>query len=901
MQWKQLRLGLILVVVFGGLWYLYPSLRISDYGKSWPLKGSLTQSELDKIAKDPLSTSVEKAELTALGLTKEEFDSYQDSSFRLGLDLQGGVHVVLEVDKSGLPENEAKDVVERAKQVIDNRVNEFGVTEPIIQREGEDRIIVELPGLKDINRALALINQTAQLEFKLLREEVEFAPLVDRIEALVSVRDTTGADSGSVALTVDAQPTSLRSLGDVNGQEFTVPAVNLMRVEEILARPDVKAIIPSGTELRAGVDRTLSNGLKVRTYYYMNSAVELTGAVLSDAFPQSGSGASIGSIGIAAVGFKTTDDGARIFAQVTGNNIGKRLAIVLDGRVFSAPNIQGRIPNGSGEITGINSLEEAKDLAIVLRAGALPAPMRIISKQVVGPSLGQDAINSGKLSSIAGLVAVVVFMFFYYRTSGLLANLGLVINLVLLLAVMAAFQATLTLPGIAGIILTMGMAVDSNILIFERIKEELRSGNRTVRQSIDVGYNTALRTIVDSNITTLITAYALYEFGTGPIKGFALTLGFGILISMFTAIFFTRALFDSLTDRWHVEKLSIGTFNLFGNSKFQFMKFAKTAFIITWAIIAAGVVAMIMNGGFKWGVDFQGGSLLEIRFDPPVEVQSIRDALTRVTIDGKTVDLGNSEIKEFGDPGVILIRSASEEHDKSTLGAAVKTILKQRFPDNLKGDELSWLNQEVSVEPKIGTELATDAASAIGWSIIGIMLYIGIRFRHVGGSRFGVGIIVALVHDVFIVLGMLALFGTDIDMGVVAAVLTVVGYSTNDTVVVFDRIREVVGRHRQESFSSIVDRSINETLNRTLTTSVTVLLVIILLLVGSESTNFGFGLALTIGVITGTYSSIFIASPIVVWWQNWINVRREAARIAQKNRPTNPGRPDRNVTKETTG
>lgn len=901
MQWKQLRLILILVVVFGGLWYVYPSLRISDYGKSWPLRGTLPQSERDKIIKDPLSTTAQKAELTSLGLTKEEFDAYQARSFRLGLDLQGGVHIVLEVDKTGLPENEAKDVVDRAKQVIDNRVNEFGVTEPIIQREGEDRIIVELPGLKDINRALALINQTAQLEFKLLRDEVELVPLIDRIETLVSLRDTTRADSGSNAVFGGSQQTSFRALIDPNAQEFTVPAVNFARVEEILARPDVKAIIPPGTEIRAGVDRTLSNGLKARSYYYMNSTVELTGAVLSDAFPQSGSGASLGSIGIAAVGFKTTDDGARIFAQVTGNNIGKRLAIVLDGRVFSAPTIQGRIPNGSGEITGINSLEEAKDLAIVLRAGALPAPMRIISKEVVGPSLGQDAINSGKLSSLAGLVAVLVFMLLFYRTSGLVANFGLIINMMLLLAVMAAFQATLTLPGIAGIILTMGIAVDANILIFERIKEELRAGNRTVRQAIEIGYNTALRTIVDSNVTTLITAFALYQFGTGPIKGFAVSLGFGILISMFTAIFITRSLFDSVTEYWHIEKLSIGKFNLFGNAKFPFMKFAKTAFIITWAIIAAGLVAIVIHGGLKWGVDFQGGSLLEIRFDPPVAVQSIRDTLTRVTIEGATVDLSHSEIKEFGDPGVILIRSASEQWNKQVLGTAVKTILKEKFPDNLKGGEQIWLHKEVSVEPKIGTELAADAASAIGWSIIGIMLYIAVRFRHVGGSRFGVGVIVALVHDVLIVLGLLAIFGTDIDMGVVAAVLTVVGYSTNDTVVVFDRIREVVGRHRQESFSSIVDRSINETLNRTLTTSVTVLLVIILLLLGSESTNWGFGLALTIGVITGTYSSIFIASPIVVWWQDWINRRREAARLTQKTTPDSPGRPNRKVTRETAG
>ncbi|MBM3265398.1 MAG: protein translocase subunit SecF, partial [candidate division Zixibacteria bacterium] len=285
-----------------------------------------------------------------------------------------------------------------------------------------------------------------------------------------------------------------------------------------------------------------------------------------------------------------------------------------------------------------------------------------------------------------------------------------------------------------------------------------------------------------------------------------------------------------------------------------------------------------------------------IAFNPPVPVQSIRNSLGNVNVGGTSISLSQSEIKEFGDPGNILIRSVAPGYDEQVVAAAVKTTLKEKFPESLKGTEDQWRRQEFNVGPKIGTELAYDAAGAIGWSIIGIMLYIAIRFRQVGGSRFGVGAIVALAHDVLIVLAIFSIFGADIDMGVVAALLTVVGYSTNDTVVVFDRIREVVGRNRQENFSSVVDRSINETLNRTLTTSVTVLLVIVLLLIGSESTNWGFGLALTVGVITGTYSSIFIASPIVVWWQNWLNKKREEAQRNRKNgtetarRATRPSR-----------
>jgi SecD/SecF fusion protein len=679
-----------------------------------------------------------------------------------------------------------------------------------------------------------------------------------------------------------AEQNPFLSLIDVSGSEIIVPASNVTRVEEILARPDVKNFIPNGGEIRGGNIRETASGQRIRSYYYMNVIPEMTGATLADAYPQTGSGTDIGSMGVASIGFTTTDDGARTFARVTGNNIGRRMAIILDGRVFSAPNIQGRIPNGRGEITGMNSLEEAKDLSIVLRAGALPAPMEIQYKQVVGPSLGADAISSGKWASIMGLIAVFIFMAIYYRTSGLIANFALVLNLLFLLAVMAAFNATLTLPGIAGIILTMGMSIDANILIFERIKEELRAGKKTIRQAVNSGYDNALRTIVDANITTLITAFALYEFGTGPIRGFAVTLGFGIMISMFTAIVITRTLYDTLIERWHLEGVSIGKADPFGRYTFSFMKFGKTAFIITWSVILIGLITIGVRGGIKWGLDFQGGSLIEVHFDPPVEVQTIRNALGNVTIDGQSVDLSQSEIKTFGEDN-ILVRVASSEFSEEQLGTAVKATLKAQFPESLKGDESNWRRQESSVSPKIGKELMVDAMKAVGASIIGIILYITFRFRQVNGFRFGVGAIVALVHDVLIVLAVFSIIGEELSMPVVAALLTVVGYSTNDTIVVFDRIRESLGRARKEGFSGVVDRSVNDCLNRTMMTSLTVLLVLGFLLAGSTSSNWGFSLALTFGVITGTYSSIFIASPIVVWWQNWVAKKREEIRRTKKS------------------
>lgn len=885
MQWKQVRILLILAVIFTALWYVYPSFRTSDYWLLSPVQSSLSADEITRIDEDLLLDNETKARLKQLNLTKSDWEVLQDQSIRLGLDLQGGVHVVLEVDKSNLPEDEAVDVVERAMQVISNRVNEFGVAEPIIQKSGDNRIIVELPGLKDINRAMALINQTAQLEFKLLRDESELRTAIERIDALLAaqITDTTQTDtSASLFGSSVAEQNPFLSLIDVSGSEIIVPASNVTRVEEILARPDVQNFIPNGGEIRGGNIRETAGGQRIRSYYYMNVIPEMTGATLADAYPQTGSGNDIGSMGVASIGFTTTDDGARTFARVTGNNIGRRMAIILDGRVFSAPNIQGRIPNGRGEITGMNSLEEAKDLAIVLRAGALPAPMEIQYKQVVGPSLGADAISSGKWASIMGLIAVFIFMAIYYRTSGLIANFALVLNLLFLLAVLAAFNATLTLPGIAGIILTMGMSIDANILIFERIKEELRAGKKTIRQAVNSGYDNALRTIVDANITTLITAFALYEFGTGPIRGFAVTLGFGIIISMFTAIVITRTLYDTLIERWHLEGVSIGKADPFGRYTFSFMKFGKTAFIITWSVILIGLITIGVRGGIKWGLDFQGGSLIEVHFDPPVEVQTIRNALGNVTIDGQSLDLSQSEIKTFGEDN-ILVRVASSEFSEEQLGTAVKATLKAQFPESLKGDESNWRRQESSVSPKIGKELMVDAMKAVGASIIGIILYITLRFRQVNGFRFGVGAIVALVHDILIVLAVFSIIGEELSMPVVAALLTVVGYSTNDTIVVFDRIRESLGRARKEGFSGVVDRSINECLNRTMMTSLTVLLVLGFLLAGSTSSNWGFSLALTFGVITGTYSSIFIASPIVVWWQNWVAKKREEIRRTKKS------------------
>jgi len=488
-------------------------------------------------------------------------------AIKLGLDLRGGMRVVMEVDKSKLNPAEAKDAVDRAKEIIRNRVDQFGVSEPLIQKQGQDRIVIELPGITDVRRAQELIGRTAQLEFKLLEPRENVQRILDRIDLVLEARDTTRREpvpeeedifdifSDTIARADTAQLVDVP--GDITAElapppigerPFTTllePVGNWFRVvredaawiRRWLEDPDVRTEIPPDVQVAWGSKTGYAGGLAVEYLYFLKSNVELSGKYLTDAQP------SFDQFRKPVVNFTLTRAGGRIFARVTGANIGKSLAIVLDDRVVSAPEIQSRIPD-RGQITlGGSDYEEAADLAIVLRAGALPAPVNIIESNVIGPSLGADSIKKGLTSVMIGISLVLLFMLFYYRLSGAIADLALLMNIIFLMAVMATLHATLTMPGIAGIILTVGISVDANVLILERIREELRTG-KTVRASIDAGYKRALVAIVDAHITTLITALALFMFGTGPIKGFAVTLAWGVGISLFTAYVITKAIFD---------------------------------------------------------------------------------------------------------------------------------------------------------------------------------------------------------------------------------------------------------------------------------------------------------------------------------------------------------------------
>ena len=483
-------------------------------------------------------------------LPAQQLAELRKQAVHLGLDLQGGMHLVLEVDRSRLGPAEAKDAPERAMEIIRNRIDQFGVAEPLVQREGEDRIVIQLPGLTDRQRAIDLIGKTALLELKLVRTPEEVKSVFSKLDAAFAARGigTTGADSALKKSPLTSLFLALESSAFIRRDDEQA-------VEKLLATSGVDSLVPGDSQLLWGQPDQSFQGVTGRSLYVVKREPEMTGGSIASAVAQVGLDQT--NPGAWGVSMKLTPKGQVDFARVTGNNVGRQLAIVLDSTVNSAPNIHERIPSGSASITGNFDVQSAKDLAIVLRAGALPAPVHIIEERSVGPSLGSDSIREGLTAGVIGTTMVVVFMAVYYSLSGLIAIAAMVLNIFYLFACMAGLGATLTLPGIAGIVLTIGISVDANVLIFERIREELRN-QKSVRQAVQLGYDRAFRTILDAHVTTLISAAFLFQFGTGPIKGFAVTLSIGLIANMFTAVLFTRMIFDyMLSRRGKVERISI--------------------------------------------------------------------------------------------------------------------------------------------------------------------------------------------------------------------------------------------------------------------------------------------------------------------------------------------------------
>jgi len=691
----------------------------------------------------------------------------KEGKINLGLDLQGGMHIVLKVDTAKIPQEQRSDATERALEIIRNRIDQFGVLEPTIQREAKDRIIIQLPGVTDRDRALELIGRTAHLEFKLVSDDVE---------ALKKALD---------------------------GEEVEGYELKPLGKDSLLVQKDTS----------------------------------LTGDMLVDATVEF----SQRTFGEPYVSLTFNNEAASIFSAVTGENINKRLAIVLDGNVQSAPVIRERIPSGRAQITGRFSVDQANDLAIILRAGALPAPVEILEERTIGPTLGRDSVERGLKAIMIGGICILCFMAIYYLMAGLIADFALFLNMVIITGVLSYFGATLTLPGIAGLLLTIGMAVDANVLIFERIREEFKLG-KAIRSAIKSGYSKAFLTILDSNITTLITALILFQFGTGPIRGFATTLSVGILSSMFMALVVTRLILDLLTTQGNLKKITM--FQLVKQPKINFIGARRIAYVFSLIIIVSGIVSFAMRGGENFGIDFTGGALQQFKFKQPVNIEDIRGPL-------REIGLTDAVIQQFGGNKEIIIRT-----DKDTSGSIIS-----KFKERFRQGDYELVRVE-KVGPAIGEDLRRKALLAFLYSMIGICIYISFRFE----VRFAVAAIVALLHDVLISVGALSLTGRQLSLPVIAALLTIVGYSINDTIVIFDRIREDRRLMRKADYKTIINTSINQTLSRTVLTSLTTLLVVLALyFLGGEVIN-DFAFVLMVGVLAGTYSSVFVASPILIDW-----------------------------------
>ena len=711
----------------------------------------------------------------ALWKTYPPFDQFddkgnlaQEGKLNLGLDLQGGMYLVLEVDTSELNEDAKKDARARAMEVLRNRLDPQGVKEYPIYPQGTDRIVIQLPGETDRERVLKRIKKVAHLEFRLVSDDV------DKMKAAL--------------------------------EGIAPPGYELLTLEDKPVLLEKKAALTGDTIVDARVD-----------------------------FSQK-------TFGEPYVSLSLDSKGARLFSQITGRNISKRLAIVLDGVIESAPVIRERIPSGRAQISGRFSVEEANDLAIVLRAGALPAPVNVIEERTVGPTLGKDSIAKGIKAIIIGGIIVLSFMLIYYLIAGIVASAALCMNLVLILGVLSYFKATLTLPGIAGLVLTVGMAVDANVLIFERIKEELKSG-KTLHSGIVSGYNRAFLTILDANVTTLITALILFQFGTGPVRGFATTLSIGILASMFTAIIVTRVVFDILTKNKVISKLRM--LHLIKQTKIDFIGKRRIAYLFSIAIIIIGLLVFAKRGEKNFGIDFTGGTVQQFKFRDPVSMENIRSSLVGV-------GLTDASVQRFGGNKEVIIRTFADTSEEVT----------REFRKDFSGNTFKVTRVE-KVGPAIGKDLREKALFAFIYAMVGICIYISLRFHF----KFAIVAIIALLHDVFISVAALAMTNREISIPVIAALLTVVGYSINDTIVIFDRIRENLKIMRKSSFKDILNLSINQTLSRTILTSMTTLFVVLsLFLFGGEVIR-DFSFVLLVGVIVGTYSSIFVASAILADWR----------------------------------
>ncbi len=838
-------------------------------------------------------------------------DIFANASNRERISLSSSDSEVL-----GVIRTEVESAIDRSFQIIRTRVDRFGTSQPNIQRlQGTGRIQVELPGADNPARVRKLLQGTAKLEFLEVVEVNEVAQTLEAINtrlvnekraqvantpaATQAAADTAAAteagEEGELAnalaqddTTADGDLASqLGGEGAADSLDLQVsPLFSLLKaqggliysvrdtaqINRILQREDVQNMLPANLSFVWSVKPFVPEGsdeglLELHAVQRERGGrAPLGGEVVTDARQD------FDERGTPAVSMSMNAEGARAWKRLTANNIGERIAIVLDNYVYSAPMVQGEIGGGTSSITGNFSLEEAKDLSNILKAGALPAPANIVEEAIVGPTLGEQARNQGIISMVAGLGIVVLFVVAYYASGGMVANIAMLFNIFFIFGILAQLNAALTLPGIAGIVLTIGMSIDANVLIFERIREELRLGSG-ISQAIRAGYNKAYSSIIDANVTTILVAIILYVFGQGPVKGFAIVLIIGIICSLFSAVLITRVIIDWMAKKGDQSKISFSTGfsrNLFANTNIDFMGRRKLAYAVSGVVIAVGIVVMFLGGGLNMGVDFTGGRSYVVTFTEPVSPTQLKIAL------GDAFENAGTEVKTYGANNVLkvttsyLINNEGQEVDdqvKDVLVSGIQEFTGDSFVENsrsLSGDQFT-----ISSSSKVGATIADDIVDS-SWesalfALAAIFLYILIRFSK---WQYSVGAIVALAHDVLITLSAFAIAGAlgmtyEVDQVFVAAILTIIGYSINDTVVVFDRVREEVGLHSRGSILNIFNGAINNTLNRTMITSLTTFFVLLVLFLFGGEVLKGFSFALLVGIVVGTYSSIFIATPIV--------------------------------------
>ena len=823
-------------------------------------------------------------------------------------------------------DEEVEGAIDRSFNILRTRIDRFGTSQPNIQRlQGTGRIQVELPGVDNPERVRKLLQGVAKLEFLEVYTVQDISPSLEQINGLLvseqQEQDGTNADLEGLeeSLSADdmqddlavlsetevgtaedldtvpdgdleaqlagADSTALDSLGNNQlsplysllksppqyGLVYSVDDTS--RINRILARPDVQSLLPSDLDFVWEVSPRQQGDLELLQLYAVKRGrggkAPLTGEVITQARQDYDQNSQ------PAISMQMNAEGARLWRRLTAGNVNRQVAIVLDRRVYSAPVVNEEIPSGNSSISGNFTIDEARDLANILEAGALPAPTRIVEEAIVGPTLGKEARQQGLNSILAGLGLVVIFMILYYAKGGLVANVALIFNIFFVLGILAqpTINAALTLPGIAGIVLTIGMAIDANVLIFERIREELRSGSK-LRTAIDAGYSKAYSSIIDSNATTFLTALILFVFGQGPVRGFAVTLMIGIVCSFFSAVFITRVIIEWMTRKGDQSKVSFATplsRNALANLNFDFMSRRKLAYAFSGVVIVIGMIALAING-LNLGVDFKGGRSYVISFAEPVVSSDLRTSLDD-DFDGTSV-----EVKTYGANNVLKVTTSyltddeSDEADaevRDRMIAGVEEFTGFTFQEDnavAVADNSFTISSSTKVGATIADDIRNSSIEAIFFSLVVIFLYILIRFRR---WQYSTGAIIALFHDVLFVLGAYAIAGLlginyEVDQVFIAAMLTIVGYSINDTVIVFDRIRETLGYRPRTPLNEVVNESVNNVMSRTLITSLTTLVVVFVLLVFGGEVLRGFSFSLFVGILVGTYSSIYIASPVIV-------------------------------------